>query len=104
MKSTALASNKNFGNGTKRPALGTKRRAAKIIAAGSLALAAGMTTGVGTANAESVQTEASYPSRSACQAAGPGVMASTPGNWDNFWCVPDPAVTGSWRLVISSGN
>ncbi len=104
MDTTGSINAKNVGRSTGLFASGITGRAGKMLAAGALAVGAAMTLGVGTASAESVQTEGSYPSRAACQAAGPGVMASTPGSWDNFWCVPDPAVTGSWRLMISSGN
>jgi hypothetical protein len=49
-----------------------------------------------------VQTEGNYPTRAACQDAEPGVKASTPGNWNNFWCVPDRNVNGNWKLVLSN--
>jgi len=26
----------------------------------------------------------------------------TPGNWTNFWCVPDRTAAGAWRLVPSN--
>lgn len=76
--------------------------AAKIAAAGVLAFGGLMTVGVGTSHAATIQTEASYPTRVACRDAGPGVKASTPGDWNNFWCVPDHATPGSWRLVLSN--
>jgi hypothetical protein len=79
-----------------------KTRGATIVAAGALAFAALMTTGVGIANADTIQTEGSYPTREACQDAGPGVKATTPGNWNNFWCVRDRVATGNWRLVLSN--
>jgi hypothetical protein len=84
---------------------GGKARVGKIVAgAGVLALAGWMTIGVGVSNAATMQTEGTYPTRSDCQAAGPSVEATTSGNWDNFWCVPDPNVANTWRLVLSSGN
>jgi hypothetical protein len=73
-----------------------------IVAAGALAFAGLMTTGVGIGNADTIQTEGSYPSREACQDAGPGVKAATPGNWNNFWCVPDRVAAGQWRFVLSN--
>ncbi|BBZ45511.1 hypothetical protein [Mycobacterium parmense] len=79
-----------------------KRSINALLAAGVLAAAGLMTTGVGTSSADTIQTENSYPTREACQDAGPGVKASTPGNWNNFWCVPDRNVAGSWRLVLSN--
>ncbi len=80
----------------------SKARGWTIAAAGVLAFAGLMTTGVGVGNADTIQTEGSYPSREACQDAGPGVKATTPGNWTNFWCVPDRAAAGAWRLVLSN--
>jgi hypothetical protein len=79
-----------------------KARGATIVAAGVLAFAGLMTTGVGIANADTIQTEGNYPSHEACQNAGPGVKATTPGNWNSFWCVPDRAAAGNWRLVLSN--
>ncbi|OBA73950.1 hypothetical protein A5641_00235 [Mycobacterium sp. 1554424.7] len=74
----------------------------KIGAAGVLALALLMTTGVGISYADTIQTEGSYPTHEACQNAGPGVKATTPGGWNNFWCVPDRTAAGQWRLVLSN--
>jgi hypothetical protein len=74
----------------------------KIAIAGALAFAGLMTTGVGVSNAATVQTEGTYPNRAACDAAGPGVKAATAGGWNNFWCVPDRAAAGSWRLVLTN--
>ena len=83
----------------KSPGLGP----AKVVAAGVLAFAALMTTGVGISNAATLQTEGTYPSREDCAAAGPGVKATTPGNWTNFLCVPDErAAAGTWRLVLTN--
>ncbi len=79
-----------------------KRRGKTIVAAGVLAVAGLMITGVGIGNADTIQTEGSYPTREACQDAGPGVKATTPGNWTNFWCVPDRTAAGAWRLVLSN--
>ncbi len=73
-----------------------------IVAAGVLAFAELITTGVSISHADTIQTEGSYPTREACQDAGPGVKASTPGNWNNFWCVPDRTAAGAWRLVLSN--
>jgi hypothetical protein len=73
-----------------------------MVAAGVLAFAGLMTTGVGIANADTIQTEGNYPTREACQNAGPAVKATTPGNWNNFWCVPDRLAAGNWRLVLSN--
>jgi hypothetical protein len=79
-----------------------KTRGATIVAAGVLAFAGLMTTAIGIANADTIQTEGNYPTREACQNAGPGVKAATPGNWNNFWCVPDRVAAGNWRLVLSN--
>lgn len=73
-----------------------------IAGAGLLACAGLMTVGVGIANADTIQTEGSYPNRAACIAAGPGVQAATPGDWNNFWCVPDRTVANTWHLVLSN--
>ena len=73
-----------------------------IVGAAGLALAGVMTIGTGVSNAATLQTEGSYPSRSACLAAGPGVESTTGGNWTNYWCVPDRTVAGVWRLVLSN--
>jgi hypothetical protein len=70
---------------TKRSARGWTTVAAGLQAFGGL-----MTTGVAIADADTIQTEGSYPSREACQDAGPG--ANT----------PDRAAAGSWRLVMSN--
>jgi hypothetical protein len=84
--------------------MSTKRsiKVGKVVAAGGLALAGLMTIGTGVSNAATLQTEGSYPSRSACMAAGPGVEAATGGNWANHWCVPDRTGAGVWRLVLSN--
>ncbi|CDO87399.1 hypothetical protein AWC29_18535 [Mycobacterium triplex] len=74
----------------------------RLFAAGVLACAGLMTTGLGIGNADTIQTEGSYPTREACQDAGPGVKATTPGGWNNFWCVPDRNAQGNWRLVLSN--
>lgn len=79
-----------------------KGRGRTLLAAGALALAGLMTTGVGLGNADTIQTEGNYPTREACQNAGPGVKAATPGNWRNFWCVRDRDVNGNWKLVLSN--
>ena len=80
----------------------SKETRGTIVAAGVLAFAGLMTVGVGISNADTIQTEGSYPTREACQDAGPGVKATTPGNWNNFWCVPDRTAAGNWRLVLSN--
>lgn len=80
---------------------GTTRRAA-IFAAGLIVFAGLLTAGAGISRADTIQTEGSYPSREACQGAGPGATATTPGNWNNFWCVPDRTAAGNWRLVLSN--
>ncbi|OJZ72903.1 hypothetical protein BRW65_15545 [Mycobacterium paraffinicum] len=83
--------------------MNTKRsRAAALLAAGVLGAAGLLTAGVGIGHAETIQTEGNYPTREACQNAGPGVKASTPGNWNNFWCIPDRNVNGNWKLVLSN--
>jgi hypothetical protein len=75
-----------------------------IVAAGVLTFAGLMTTAVGISHADTLQTEGTYPTHQACQDAGPAVKATTPpGNWSNFWCVPDPRNVGNWRLVLSNG-
>ncbi len=79
-----------------------KRSIGPFLSAGVLALAGMLTVGVGVSSAETIQTEGNYPTREACQDAGPGVKATTPGNWNNFWCVPDRAAAGNWRLVLSN--
>ncbi|MBW0012438.1 hypothetical protein [Mycobacterium sp.] len=76
--------------------------AGKAVAASVLAFAGLMTTGVGISRADTIQTEGNYPTHEACQNAGPGVKATTPGNWNNFWCVPDARNGGNWRLVLSN--
>ncbi|BBZ42371.1 hypothetical protein [Mycobacterium conspicuum] len=76
--------------------------AIRVATAAALAFAGLMTVGVGVSNAATLQTEGSYPNRAACIAAGPGVKATTAGEWTNFWCVPDRVAAGSWRLVLSS--
>ena len=48
----------------------------RTVAAGLLAFAGLMTTGVGVSNADTIQTEGNYPTREACQNAGPGVRAT----------------------------
>jgi hypothetical protein len=81
-----------------------KRWILKFVAAGLLAVAGSVLTGIGISNADTLQTEGSYPTHQACQDAGPGVKATTPPfNWNNFWCVPDPRAAGHWRLVLSNG-
>ncbi|HEY3994408.1 MAG TPA: hypothetical protein VGM40_00440 [Mycobacterium sp.] len=74
----------------------------RFAAAGLLSLAGLLTAGVGISNADTIQTEGNYQTREACQNAGPGVRATTPGNWNNFWCVPDRNVNGNWKLVLSN--
>jgi len=74
----------------------------RFAVAGLLALAGLLTIGVGVSSADTIQTEGNYPTREACQNAGPGVKATTPGNWNNFWCVPDRAAAGNWKLVLSN--
>ena len=79
-----------------------KRSMLKAAAAGVLATA-GLMTSAAISNADTFQTEGTYPTREACQNAGPGVKATTPPfNWNNFWCVPDPQSMGNWRLVLSN--
>ena len=78
------------------------KRSNRVAVASGLAFAGLMTTGVGTSNAATLQTEGTYPSRAACYAAGPGVKATTAGNWNSFWCVPDRVAAGSWRLVLTN--
>ncbi len=79
-----------------------KRSIGHLLGAGVLAFAGLLTIGVGVSSADTIQTEGAYPTREACQNAGPGVKATTPGNWNNFWCVPDRAAAGNWRLVLSN--
>ena len=81
-------------------AAGKVRAGAIIVATGVLAFGGLMTTGLATSNADTIQTEGTYPSNEACRDAGPGVKASTPGNWNNFVCVPDRTAAGQWRLVL----
>lgn len=79
-----------------------KRSIFTLAAAGVLA-ATGLMTGVGISHAGTLQTEGSYPTREACQNAGPAVKAATPPfNWNDYWCVPDPQTIGNWRLVLSN--
>jgi hypothetical protein len=77
-------------------------RGTTIVVAGVMAFAGLMTAGVGISNADTIQTEGSYPTHEACENAGPGVKATTPGNWNNFWCVPDRTANGMWRLILSN--
>jgi hypothetical protein len=79
-----------------------KRSIGHLLGAGVLAFAGVLTIGVGVSNADTIQTEGNYPTREACQNAGPGVRATTPGTWNNFWCVPDREAAGNWRLVLSN--
>ena len=74
----------------------------RLLAAGIVAFAGLMTAGLGISNADTIQTEGNYQTRQACQDAGPGVKATTPGNWNNFWWVPDRAAAGNWKLVLSN--
>jgi len=60
----------------------------RSVAAGVLAFAGLMTTGVGVSNADTIQTEGNYPTRQACQDAGPGVKATTPGQWNKLLVRP----------------
>ncbi len=76
------------------------KRSIRVAAAGALALAGLMTVGVGVSNAATLQTEGNYPNRAACITAGPGIKATTAGDWNNFMCVPDRVAAGSWRLVL----
>jgi hypothetical protein len=78
------------------------KRSIRVTVASGLAFAGLMTTGVGVSNAATLQTEGTYPDRAACVAAGPGVKATTGGDWNNFWCVPDRVAAASWRLVLSN--
>ncbi len=78
------------------------KRSIRVAAASALAFAGLMTTGVGVSNAATVQTEGNYPNHAACVAAGPGVKATTAGQWNNFFCVPDHVAAGSWRLVLAN--
>jgi hypothetical protein len=77
-------------------------RAGKLAAAALLASAGLLMTSVAIGHADTIQTEGTYPNRSACMDAGPGVKATTPGNWKNFWCVPDRLNATQWRLVLST--
>ena len=79
-----------------------KRSVYGLCAAGVLVLVGLLTAGVGISNADTLQTEGTYPSHEACQNAGPAVRATTPGVWNNFWCIPDPRSIGNWRLVLSN--
>lgn len=74
----------------------------RLAAATLLTMAGLLTIGVGVSGADTIQTEGNYPTREACQNAGPGVKATTPGNWNNFWCIPDRNVNGNWKLVLSN--
>lgn len=65
-------------------------------------MAGPLTIGVGVSDADTIQTEGNYPTREACQNAGPGVKATAPGSWNNFWCVPDRNVNGNWKSVLSN--
>ncbi len=75
-----------------------------IMSAGALALAGLMTTGIGISNADPEQVGGDYPSEGECQEAGPDAMATTPGSWSKFWCIPDPTGrTGTvWRLILGN--
>ena len=81
-----------------------KTRHRIVIAAGVLAFAGLMTTGMGISNADPEQVGGDYPSEGDCHEAGPGAMAATPGDWTKFWCIPDPTGrTGTvWRLVLGN--
>ena len=58
-----------------------KRSIGHLLGAGVVAFAGVLTIGVGVSNADTIQTEGNYQTREACQNAGPGVKATTPGNW-----------------------
>lgn len=74
----------------------------RIGVAAVLAFAGLMTIGVGVSNAATLQTEGTYPSLEACHAAAPGIKATTPGNWNTFWCVPAHTAANTWRLVLAN--
>lgn len=74
----------------------------RFAAATLLALTGLLTVGAGVSGADTIQTEGNYPTREACQNAGPGVKATTPGSWNNFWCIPDRNVNGNWKLILSN--
>ncbi len=76
------------------------KRSIRVAVASGLTFAGLMTAGVGVSNAATLQTEANYPNRAACIDAGPGVKATTAGDWNSFVCVPDRVANGSWRLVL----
>jgi ABC-type xylose transport system permease subunit len=75
-----------------------------IMSAGVLAFAGLMTTGMGISNADPEQVGGDYASEGECQEAGPHAMATMPGSWTKFWCIPDPTGrTGTiWRLILGN--
>jgi hypothetical protein len=94
----------NFGMPTGLLKSVGKTRNRIVIAAGVLAFAGLMTTGMGISSADPEQVGGDYPSEGECQDAGPGLMATTPGNWTKFWCIPDPTGrTGTvWRVILGN--
>ncbi len=81
-----------------------KTRSRIISAAGVLAFAGLITTGMGISNADPEQIGGDYPSEGDCQEAAPNVMATASGNYTKFWCIPDPTGrTGTvWRIILGN--
>ncbi len=82
------------------------KRSIRVAAAGALAFAGLMTAGVGVSNAATLQTEANYPNRAACITAGPGVKATTGGDWNNFCAsrIASPLGRGAWFSSTEAGS
>lgn len=72
----------------------------KIIAAGVLAFAGLMTTGVGVSNADEILVEGNYSTQAACLVDGPHTEVNHPGVWTHFSCVQHP--DGLWYLYLSN--
>jgi len=79
-----------------------KRSIGRSFAIGMLAVAGMLTIGAGIGNADTTETDGSYPTGEACRDAGADVMAATPGNWNTFWCIPEGTAANNWRLVLGN--
>lgn len=79
-----------------------KRAISRSFAVAVLTVAGLSTTGVGNADADTTETDGSYPTGEACRDAGADVMAATPGNWNTYWCIPEGTAANNWRLVLGN--
>lgn len=73
----------------------------RVIAAGLLALAGLVTTGVGVANADEVEVEGNYSSQVGCEADGPHVvLAHNDHLYTHYDCRFGP--DGFWHVWVSN--